>query len=489
MRAGELLGGRYRLEDRVDAGGMGTVWRGSDTRLHRTVAIKVLHAGLSNDEVFRRRFEVEARAVAALQAPGIVNIFDYGEDRGPDGALCYLIMEFVEGRSLASILAQHGRIEPGELMKILADTAEAIDAAHRSGIIHRDVKPGNILITRREGKPKIVDFGIARAHGEAGLTSTGMIMGTAAYASPEQLNGHELTGSSDIYSLGVAAYECLSGRKPFNGDTPAAIIAGHIGHQPPPLPPEIPPAIAQLITRTLAKDPAQRWPSAAAFAQACREAGAGRAPAGATAVMAQPAPMAATSVMSPPPSSPPRGVARPTARQTRPNTQPHRAPEPEESGKSKLAPIAIIAAIVVLAMVGLLIWQPWLPGDGVSADDGQTDRTEDAGEETTQDSEPDDEATDDQRPSPEPDDSNGQEPPSEQPATGIVPDVIGEEYDDAQDELQDAGFTNIEHQATGAGHYQCSVVQQNPPGNTEHQLDALITITVEWVPNEDDCDA
>ncbi len=487
MRAGQLLGGRYRLDDRVDAGGMGTVWRGSDTRLHRTVAIKVLHAGLSNDEVFRRRFEVEARAVAALQAPGIVNIYDYGEDAGPDGALCYLIMEFVEGRSLSSILAQHGRIDPHELLKILADTAEALDSAHRVGIIHRDVKPGNILITRRDGKPKIVDFGIARANGEANLTSTGMIMGTAAYASPEQLNGQQLTGSSDVYSLGVAAYECLAGRKPFTGDTPATIIAGHIGHNPPQLPPDIPPAIAQLVMRTLAKDPADRWPSAAAFAQACRDAAAGRAPAAPTAVMAAaPPPPAATTAMASPPPSPPRGVARPSSPPppTRQHTPPHRAPEPEPK-KSKLVPIALIVGVIVLAMVALLIGDRWFADDEVSADDGKTQTTQADDEEK-----PDDTGDEDKKPEPEPTAEQSQpqtEPSPEAPKTGVLPSVLEEDRDDAEEELRDAGFHNVNISTVSQGDYECGVIAQEPGGGTEQPLDTLVTITVEYMPTEDEC--
>lgn len=492
MRVGQLLAGRYRLDDRVDAGGMGTVWRGTDTRLHRTVAIKVLHAGLSNDEVFRRRFEVEARAVAALQAPGIVNIYDYGEDPSPEGSVCYLIMEFVDGRSLASILAEHGRIERGELLRILAEAADALDAAHRAGIIHRDVKPGNILITRRDGKPKLVDFGIARAHGEAGLTSTGMIMGTAAYVSPEQLHGHQLTGASDVYSLGVVAYECLAGRKPFTGDTPAGIIAGHISHQPPQLPPDVPPVLVSLVMRTLAKNPADRWPSAAAFAQACRDAAEGRSAAPTTAVMNAPPPMGATSVMPGAPVSPPRGVAgvaRPPAPQTRQHTQQHRSPTPDpEPKKSNLATVGVIAAVVVLAMVGLLIWQPWLPADD-AADADQTQQSQG----TEQEQDPDDSTVEEdgneQQPPPdtETEPESDPEPSTEQPpATGEIPSVIGDEYYDAYAELSEAGFNNIVVTEDGEGGYRCKVIGQDfiGPG---YSFDTTVSLTVQMTATEDDC--
>lgn len=270
MRIGDLLGDRYRLDEFVDGGAMGEVWRATDTRLNRTVAVKVLHASLSGSRAFRRRFESEARSAAALRAPGVVNVYDFGEDESGDGASkSFLVMEFVDGRPLSAIIADSGRLSPGDVMALTAKVAMALDAAHRAGVIHRDIKPGNILLTE-DGTVKVVDFGIARAQGEAGLTSTGQVMGTVAYVSPEQLYDEELTGASDIYSLGVVAYECLSGRKPFNADAPAAVIRAQLHETPPPLPASVPNIVSEVVMKCLAKDAGERWADGAELAKRCK---------------------------------------------------------------------------------------------------------------------------------------------------------------------------------------------------------------------------
>lgn len=270
MRIGESLGQRYRLDARVDGGAMGEVWRGLDTRLNRTVAVKVLHAALSQSPEFKQRFHAEARAAAALRAPGVVDLYDYGEDHLDDGnTVSYLVMEYVDGRPLSAVLAEQGRIAPGDLMAIAAQCAAALGAAHNAGVIHRDVKPGNILL-REDGEIRIVDFGIARAHGQSGLTSTGQVMGTVAYVSPEQLYDEELTGASDLYSLGIVMYECLSGRKPFNAEAPAAVIRAQLHESPPALPEDVPDEVQDVVARCLAKEPGDRWQSGEELAEACR---------------------------------------------------------------------------------------------------------------------------------------------------------------------------------------------------------------------------
>ncbi|GAA2261490.1 hypothetical protein GCM10009853_013220 [Glycomyces scopariae] len=272
MQSGTSVAGRYRLDERLAAGGMGEVWKGTDTRLGRTVAIKILHAGLSNSDKFRARFQLEARAVAALQSPGIVALYDYGEETtDEDGLVSYLVMELVRGRSLAEILKDRGTLPPAEVMQFVAAAADALETAHRHDIIHRDIKPANLLVDEETGAAKIVDFGISAARGASGLTETGTVMGTLAYASPEQLNGAELTGASDLYSLGIVAYEALMGRPPFVSDTPVAVMNGHMTQAPPPLSRDIPPGVAQVVLQSLQKDPKARYASAADMARSARE--------------------------------------------------------------------------------------------------------------------------------------------------------------------------------------------------------------------------
>jgi serine/threonine protein kinase len=272
VQSGTSVAGRYRLDERLAAGGMGEVWKGTDTRLGRTVAIKILHAGLSNSDKFRTRFQLEARAVAALQSPGIVALYDYGEETtDEDGLVSYLVMELVRGRSLAEILKDRGPLPPAEVMQIVSAAADALETAHRHDIIHRDIKPANLLVDEETGAAKIVDFGISAARGASGLTETGTVMGTLAYASPEQLNGAELTGASDLYSLGIVAYEALMGRPPFVSDTPVAVMNGHMTQAPPPLSRDIPPGVAQVVLQSLQKDPRARYASAADMARSARE--------------------------------------------------------------------------------------------------------------------------------------------------------------------------------------------------------------------------
>ena len=267
-----MLGRRYRLEARVAGGGMGEVWRGHDSRLDRVVAVKILHASLAAKATFRRRFLSEAHALAQLQVPGVVDLYDYGEDHDQSGnRMCYLVMEYVEGDSLADLLVEQGRLDHLRTMSIIAQAAQALHNAHRAAVIHRDVKPENILVDH-DGRVTLVDFGIALAGGDSGLTATGVIMGTVSYVSPEQLRNQDASPASDIYALGVVAYECLAGRRPFLGDSPAAIIAGHLHEIPARLPDEVPEQLATVLDRALTKDPTKRWRNAAEFASACRAA-------------------------------------------------------------------------------------------------------------------------------------------------------------------------------------------------------------------------
>ncbi|MFF5250330.1 serine/threonine protein kinase [Streptosporangium sp. NPDC000095] len=269
---GTTLAGRYRLSTRIGAGGMGEVWKGEDIVLARTVAVKVLLPGRTDDPGFLVRFQGEARAMATINHPGVVDVYDYGVHEVPGaGATAYLVMKFVDGEPLDRLLGRLRRIAPGAAMDLIAQAASALQAVHDQGIVHRDIKPGNLLV-RSDGTLVLTDFGIARSDSASRLTDAGMVLGTAAYCAPEQAEGAPVTPAVDIYALGVVAYECLAGQRPFDGDTPVTIALKHIRETPPPLPPDVPPAARALVERSLAKDPARRFPSAAAMSAAARQA-------------------------------------------------------------------------------------------------------------------------------------------------------------------------------------------------------------------------
>jgi eukaryotic-like serine/threonine-protein kinase len=282
LKAGVVLDGRYRLERRIGGGGMGDVWEGVDTTLWRTVAVKVLLADLVDDRGFRERFRREARAIAVMQGPGVVEVYDYGEIEDEDAQLAYLIMEYVDGKPLSRLLGLWGKLSPADSLRVIGGVAEALHVAHSAGIVHRDIKPGNILV-RADGSVVLVDFGIARVSHNLTLTTTGVVLGTVTYMSPEQAAGENLTAASDLYSLGVVAHQCLAGSPPFKADTPLGVLSAHLRNAPPPLPAEIPYEIAEIVRRSLQKDPAARWTDAAELAEACNETRAamlgGRAPA------------------------------------------------------------------------------------------------------------------------------------------------------------------------------------------------------------------
>ncbi|MEV5888208.1 serine/threonine-protein kinase [Nonomuraea fuscirosea] len=247
------LRNRYLLISRIATGGMGEVWRARDELLGREVAVKILRSHIYADLTFRERFRNEARITAALADPGVAQIFDYGEQDD----LAYLVMELVHGEPLSAILARNGAIGPEVTLDVVHQTAKALHAAHSAGIIHRDIKPGNLLVTP-EGAIKVTDFGIARALEAAPVTQTGTVLGTAQYVSPEQAQGFALTPSTDLYSLGVVAYECLAGRTPFRADSQVAIALLHLNEQPPPLGVDVPAPVRELVMSLLAKEPAQR---------------------------------------------------------------------------------------------------------------------------------------------------------------------------------------------------------------------------------------
>ncbi|MGH4004872.1 MAG: protein kinase domain-containing protein, partial [Pseudonocardiaceae bacterium] len=239
LTSGRLLAQRYRLGRRIAIGGMGEVWEAADTRLERQVAVKVLKPELSGDAEFRHRFHTEARMTASLNHPGIAAVHDYGEAADdPDSAYpgaypwAYLVMELVAGDPLAALIMRHPRLGVDRTMDILGQAAEALQAAHERGLVHRDIKPGNILITPT-GAVKLTDFGIARAVDAAPVTRHGMVMGTAHYIAPEQAAGDDAGPASDVYSLAVVGYECLAGKRPFLADSAVTVAMMHIRDRPP----------------------------------------------------------------------------------------------------------------------------------------------------------------------------------------------------------------------------------------------------------------
>jgi eukaryotic-like serine/threonine-protein kinase len=282
--AGRLLDGRYAVTSRIAHGGMATVYLALDTRLDRQVALKVMHAELARDEEFVRRFIGEARSVARLSHQNVVAVFD----QGSDGPFLYLAMEYVPGRTLKDVLRERGRFTPAAALDIMAGVLDGLAAAHASGIVHRDVKPENVLLTA-DGRLKVADFGLARAQAAAGHTRAGLLIGTVAYLPPEQVTGGNTGPRSDVYSAGVVLFELLTGRQPFTGDTPIAVAYQHVNTDvpaPSTLVPGIPAAVDQLVLAATSRDPALRPADADEFARAVRRVREGIAePSGLTGVM------------------------------------------------------------------------------------------------------------------------------------------------------------------------------------------------------------
>ncbi|MGH8938175.1 MAG: protein kinase domain-containing protein, partial [Actinomycetes bacterium] len=241
----QLLGSRYRLTDRIAGGGMGEVWRARDEVLGRDVAVKILRREYAEDPTFLERFRAEARHTASLSHPNIAAVYDFGQGDDDLGSP-FLVMELVPGEPLSALVAREGPLAPDRTLDIIGQTALGLQVAHDTGVIHRDVKPGNILVTP-DGAVRITDFGIARAVGAVPLTRTGAIMGTAFYISPEQASGGQITAASDLYSLGIVAYECLSGRRPFPGDTPVSVARSQGRDEPPALPEAVPAPVRDLV--------------------------------------------------------------------------------------------------------------------------------------------------------------------------------------------------------------------------------------------------
>jgi serine/threonine-protein kinase len=308
-----VFDGRYRIVRRLGAGGMANVYMAEDEELDRPVAIKILNDRYANDELFVERFRREARSAAALSHPNIVSIYDRGEAEGT----YYIAMEVIDGASLKELIRQNGRLRPAQAIAYTRQILSALRFAHKNGIVHRDIKPHNILIGAEE-RLKVTDFGIARA-GASQMTEAGSIMGTAHYLSPEQARGAQVTAASDLYSVGVVLYEMLTGDVPFTGDTPVEIAMKHLNDAPRPPSarvPGIPADLDRIVMRALAKDPQDRYRSAEELDSDLARVEAGLPIArettdAATAILAGTAATAATQTLRRPPQAPPAPPRRP----------------------------------------------------------------------------------------------------------------------------------------------------------------------------------
>jgi serine/threonine-protein kinase len=267
MTQPRLLGGRYELDGVVGRGGMAEVYRARDIRLDRIVAIKTLRADLARDQIFQARFRREAQSAASLNHPSIVAVYDTGEDMATGVPVPYIVMEYVDGRTVRDLLQEGHRLLPERSLEIIDGVLRALEYSHQAGIVHRDIKPGNVMVTRN-GDIKVMDFGIARAmsDAQATMTQTAQVIGTAQYLSPEQARGDRVDARSDLYSAGCLLYELLTGRPPFTGDSPVAIAYQHVRENPVPpsrVDPDVPPWADAIVLKAMAKSPADRYQSAA----------------------------------------------------------------------------------------------------------------------------------------------------------------------------------------------------------------------------------
>jgi serine/threonine-protein kinase len=313
-QSGDLIADRYELEELVGTGGMSTVFRAHDRQLERRVAIKILHEHYAEDPEYLERFRSEARAVARLSHPNIVTVIDRGDDDGRQ----YIVFEYVDGENLKELALRSGRLPVRRALELALAIADGLSFAHQRGLVHRDVKPQNVLLNK-DGDVKVTDFGIARSlHVEHGVTQTGTVMGTGEYLAPEQASGKPVSPATDVYSLGVVLWELLAGDVPFVGENFVAIALRHVNELPPDLRerrPDVSPRLAAAVDRALAKDPARRFPTMTDFAKELRACLAEAE--GTAAVAPPPADDAALTMVAPPARAPSRPPAREPARRKR----------------------------------------------------------------------------------------------------------------------------------------------------------------------------
>lgn len=354
---GKVLGGRYQVQDRIGTGGMATVFRGRDDVLGRTVAIKTMLPQYATDPSFAARFKQEAQAAAALQSPYIVSVYDWGKD----GDTYFIVMEYLRGTDLKSGIRKHGALDCKKVAQIGSQIAQALSVAHKHDIIHRDIKPQNIMV-QPDGNIKVMDFGIARAK-NSHLTQDNSVLGTAHYVSPEQTQGKELGPTTDIYSLGIVMYESATGQVPFKGDDAISVALKQVNEQPMPpsqLNPNVDPSLEAIILKCMQKDPAARFQTADELNRALRDYLAGRlsAVAGATAAMTSPIAAGVTNKLEPGEGATAVSPHIQRDNRYRPQTATEQAAEQEaerERKHSRNKKLGIFAAIALLAVIGAVV--------------------------------------------------------------------------------------------------------------------------------------
>ncbi|MDT9593038.1 Stk1 family PASTA domain-containing Ser/Thr kinase [Nocardioides zeae] len=490
-----LVGGRYELGELLGRGGMAEVRKGTDTRLGRVVAVKRLRTDLASDATFQARFRREAQSSASLNHPSIVSVYDTGEEIGPDGiAQPYIVMEYVAGRTLRDVLKEGRKILPERALEITSGVLSALDYSHRAGIIHRDIKPGNVMLTP-SGDVKVMDFGIARAVSEASstMTQTAAVVGTAQYLSPEQARGETVDSRSDVYSAGCQLYELLTGRPPFVGDSPVAVAYQHVREQAAPpsdIDPSLSPEIDQIVMQSLAKRVQDRYQSAAQMRADIERYLAGR-PVEAPAVVAAPEDATAVTTTAPP---------------TRAVTEEVVEPEKKSSRAPWIVAIAVlliglIVALVVLARSVDLFESP--PDDvrvpdvvGMAEQDARTELA-DAGFDVAPNAESETSDTVEAGRVIRTDPTDSFLLPgttitltvSAGPDTIELPDVVGDPFDEASATLTELGFVVADAEQVDSDEPQGTVVGMRPEGGVggEYAPETTITLQVsrgpELVPN------